>query len=91
LPCRFVSTQKNLNDEAVAPGVHEETEEKDNVHSKTRRTVSIFQVKISKSFHWESTEWICNPTKCLEDQIQQECVKTITFLRFLRTTQIQCT
>jgi hypothetical protein len=53
VPCRIVSAQTDLSDAAVASGIHEEIEEKDNVHSKRHRTVSIFQVKISKSFHWE--------------------------------------
>jgi ferredoxin-thioredoxin reductase catalytic subunit len=41
LPCRIVSAQKDLDDAAVAPGIHEEIEEKDNAHSKRHRTVSI--------------------------------------------------
>jgi hypothetical protein len=53
LPCRIESAQKDLNDAAVVPGIHEEVEEKDNDHSKRHRTVSIFQVEISTSFHWE--------------------------------------
>jgi beta-lactam-binding protein with PASTA domain len=35
----IVSAQKNLNDAAVVPGLHKEIEEKDNDHSKQRRTV----------------------------------------------------
>jgi hypothetical protein len=42
MPCRFVSAQKDLNDAAVAPGIHEEIEEKDSDHSKRLRRVSIF-------------------------------------------------
>jgi ferredoxin-thioredoxin reductase catalytic subunit len=53
LPCRIVSAQKNLNDAAVVPSIHKETEEKDSDYSKQRRTVSIFQFEISQSFHWE--------------------------------------
>jgi len=45
--------QKDLDDAAVAPGVHKEIEEKDNDHPKRRRKVSIFQVEINISFHWE--------------------------------------
>ena len=51
LPCRIVSAQKDLNDEAVVPGIHKKKKEKDSDHPKRRRTVSIFQVKMSKSFH----------------------------------------
>jgi hypothetical protein len=53
LPCRIVSAQMDLNDAAVVPGILKEIEEKDNDHPKRRRTVSIFQVEISMSFHWE--------------------------------------
>jgi len=45
--------QKDLNDAAVVPGIHKKIEGKDNDHSKRRRTVSIFQVEINTSFHWE--------------------------------------
>jgi len=44
--------QNDLNDAAVVPGIHKEIEEKDNDRPKRRTTVSIFQVEISKSFHW---------------------------------------
>jgi ferredoxin-thioredoxin reductase catalytic subunit len=53
LPCRILSAQKDLNDAAVVPCIHKEIEEKDNDHSKQCRTVSIFQVEVSKSFRWE--------------------------------------
>jgi hypothetical protein len=49
----MVSAQKDLDDAAVVLGIHKEIEEKDNDHPKRRRTVSIFQVEISMSFHWE--------------------------------------
>jgi hypothetical protein len=49
--CRFVSAQKDLNDAAVAPGIHEEMEEKDSDHSKKHRKVSIFHVEMSKIFY----------------------------------------
>jgi hypothetical protein len=51
LPCRIVLAQKDLNDATVVPGIRKEIEEKDNEHPKRRRTVSIFQVELSKSFH----------------------------------------
>jgi ferredoxin-thioredoxin reductase catalytic subunit len=52
LSCRIVSSQKDLDQAAVVPCSYEEMEERDD-DSKKCRTVSIFQVEISKSFHWE--------------------------------------
>jgi hypothetical protein len=52
LSCRVVSAQKDLDQATVVPGSSEEIEEKDD-DSKKHRRVSIFQIEISRSFHWK--------------------------------------
>jgi hypothetical protein len=52
MSCRFISAEKDLDQAVTVPGFSEEREEKDD-DSKSRRTVSTCQIKISVSFYWK--------------------------------------